>query len=60
MMSASTEDLLVQITQLEALVLESKAAGKDTLDYEEKLVNLKARLSYMNEDLRKSDRILKG
>jgi hypothetical protein len=59
-MSAATEDLLAQITQLEALILENKRDRKDTLAQEEQLLGLKARLSYMNEELKKNDRILKG
>lgn len=59
-MSAATEELLEQITQLETLLLESKRAGRDASRFEEKLVELRARLSFMNENLSKNDRVLKG
>lgn len=59
-MSASTENLLLQIIELEQKILESKARGKNSIELEETLSLLKGRFTTMNEALGKSQGILKG
>lgn len=59
-MSASTENLLLQIIELEQKILESKARGKNSIEMEETLASLKGRFTSMNEALKKSQGLLKG
>lgn len=59
-MSASTEELLQQIYELEARIQEAIALGKNTRSLQDKLVLLKEQFEMMNENLNRSEKVLKG
>lgn len=59
-MSAATEELLQQIFELEALIQEKKSLGKDTKSLQDRLAVLKEQFDFMNENLNRSEKILKG
>jgi len=59
-MSATIENLLLQIVELEQKILESKARGENSIEMEETLALLKSRFTSMNEALSRSQGVLKG
>jgi len=59
-MSATTENLLLKIVELEQKILESKARGENSIEMEETLALLKSRFTSMNEALSRSQGVLKG
>ncbi|NBP01829.1 MAG: hypothetical protein EBU90_17170 [Proteobacteria bacterium] len=59
-MSATTENLLLQIIELEQKILEVKSRGQNSFELEETLVVLKGKFAMMNEALSMRQGILKG
>lgn len=59
-MSAATEELLQQILDIETKIQEARIIGKNTQVLQEKLVALKEQFDSMNENLNRSEKILKG
>lgn len=59
-MSAATEELLQQILDLENKIQEARTVGKNTQILQEKLILLKEQFDSMNENLNRSEKILKG
>lgn len=59
-MSAATEELLQQILELESKIQEAKTSGVNTHVLQEKLILLKEQFDSMNENLNRSEKILKG
>ena len=59
-MSAATEELLLQIMQLESQIKEFQLQGKDASSLQEQLLFLRERFDSLNENLQKGDRVLKG
>lgn len=59
-MSASTEDLLLQIFSLEKTIKENKQSGSPTLHLEQKLQELQELFQAMNESLNNKGTLLKG
>lgn len=59
-MSASTEELLQQILELEEQIRASSKTGGDTSNLQDKLTVLKEQFQLMNETLGRSDKILRG
>lgn len=59
-MSATTESLLLQIFELEALIQEKTLKGHDTTDLKENLLILHQKLHFLNESLGNSKNVLKG
>ena len=59
-MSASIEELLQQIIDLEVTIQNNVGAGKNVTALQEKLLLLKEQFQLLNENLNKTDKILKG
>jgi len=59
-MSASVEELLQQIYDLENQIRLDFESGKNTKYLREQLDSLKEQFHSMNENLKKSEKILKG
>jgi hypothetical protein len=59
-MSAATEDLLLQIFEIETLIQEKTSKGCDVTDLNEKLFFLRQKLDTLNENLKNVKHILKG
>jgi seryl-tRNA synthetase len=59
-MSAATEEILLQINDLELQIQLESSRGRDVRSLMRQLENLKEQLQLMNETLKKSDKILKG
>lgn len=59
-MSASTEELLQQILELEETIKLGQKQGRDVTSHKERLFVLKEQFQLMNETLGKSDKVLKG
>lgn len=59
-MSASIEELLQQIIELETVVQSNINAGKNVIALQEKLFVLKEQFQLLSENLNKTDKILKG
>jgi len=59
-MSASTEELLQQILELEEEVKRNLKLGKSVGEQQKKLILLKEQFELMTETLSKTDKILKG
>lgn len=59
-MSASTEELLQQILELEEQIRANSRTGGDTSNLQDKLTVLKEQFQLMNETLGRSDKILRG
>ena len=59
-MSATTENLLLQIIELEQKILEVKSRGQNSFELEETLTALKGKFAMMNEALSMCQGILKG
>jgi len=59
-MSAATEEILLQINDLELQIQLESSRGRDVRSLMQQLENLKEQLQLMNETLKKSDKILKG
>jgi len=59
-MSASIEELLQQIIELETVIQSNINAGKNIIALQEKLFVLKEQFQLLSENLNKTDKILKG
>jgi|GEM_PF-3865781 len=59
-MSATTENLLLQIFELQATIQEKSSKGQDTSDLKEKLFVLQEKLDSLNENLNSAKSVLKG
>jgi hypothetical protein len=59
-MSASIEDLLQQIIELETAIQSNINTGKNVTALQEKLFVLKEQFQLLSENLNKTDKILKG
>jgi hypothetical protein len=59
-MSATTENLLTQIVELEQKIFEAKSKGENCFELEETLILLRNKFSMMNEALKRSQGLLKG
>ena len=59
-MSAASEEILLQILQLESLLTESKTSGKNTSAIEQQLTELREKFLTMNENLKNNGSVLKG
>lgn len=59
-MSAASEEILLQILQLESLLTESKTSGKNTSVIEQQLTELREKFLTMNENLKNNGSVLKG
>ena len=59
-MSASIEDLLQQIIELETVIQSNINTGKNVTALQEKLFVLKEQFQLLSENLNKTDKILKG
>ena len=58
-MSASIEDLLQQIIELETVIQSNINTGKNVTALQEKLFVLKEQIQLLSENLNKTDKILK-
>jgi len=58
-MSASIEDLLQQIIELETVIQSNINTGKNVTALQEKLFVLKEQFQLLSENLNKTDKILK-
>ena len=59
-MSATTEELLQQILELEETIKFDTETGKNTISLRERLTSLKEQFQLMNENLSNTNRVLKG
>lgn len=59
-MSATTQDLLEQILQLEEKINFNRINGYSVVSLEEQLFQLKEKFQIMNENLRNTSNVLKG
>jgi hypothetical protein len=59
-MSASIEELLEQINDLESIIQTNLSKGKSVIVLQEKLFLLKEQFQLLNENLNKTDKILKS
>jgi len=59
-MSATTQDLLEQILQLEEKINFSRMNGYNVVSLEEQLLQLKEKFQIMNENLKNTSSVLKG
>jgi hypothetical protein len=59
-MSATTQDLLEQILQLEEKINFNRINGYSVVSLEEQLFQLKEKFQIMNENLKNTSSVLKG
>jgi len=59
-MSAATENLLLQIVDLEGRINDARSRGENTFQLEEVLLSLKTQFATLNEALNKPQGVLKG
>jgi hypothetical protein len=59
-MSAATEELLLQIIELETAIQENASCCKDVSVLQERLIFLREKFHALNENLKKNSELLKG
>ena len=59
-MSAATDNLLLQIVDLESRINDARSRGENTFQLEEALLSLKSQFATLNEALNKPQGVLKG